>query len=404
MIEDNFILREPLLDPKQRVIGFQFSWQQADSNAQLDSQNLDYLLEFVAGHLNDDDGFLLADSLVFLEALPELLHADGLKSFPPKNTVLILHKKYFADESTLEAVKELRALGFGICLRGAEVTTLERSFFAFVSHIEVQLNAANFASQAKVYASLKQSSVKMVARNVSTWQDFDACAALGLDSFVGKLHLIPRPSSAPKSLNPAQTTILQLMEMVRKNADVQQLELVVKRDATLAYKLLRYINSAGFGLRTEIQSLKHAVQMLGYSPLYRWLTVLLATASTSGYSPVLLETAIVRGRFAELLGQMKMPKSEAENLFVAGMFSLLDRLLGLPMEDVLSTIQLPEVVTEALISREGVFGPYLALAEACELNSMLVGSLAESLKISAEDVNTAHLAALVWAKNVATAA
>lgn len=404
MIEDNFILREPLLDPKQRVIGFQFSWQQADSNAQLDSQNLDYLLEFVAGHLNDDDGFLLADSLVFLEALPELLHADGLKSFPPKNTVLILHKKYFADESTLEAVKELRALGFGICLRGAEVTTLERSFFAFVSHIEVQLNAANFASQAKVYASLKQSSVKMVARNVSTWQDFDACAALGLDSFVGKLHLIPRPSSAPKSLNPAQTTILQLMEMVRKNADVQQLELVVKRDATLAYKLLRYINSAGFGLRTEIQSLKHAVQMLGYSPLYRWLTVLLATASTNGYSPVLLETAIVRGRFAELLGQMKMPKSEAENLFVAGMFSLLDRLLGLPMEDVLSTIQLPEVVTDALISRGGVFGPYLALAEACELNSMLVGSLAESLKISAEDVNTAHLAALVWAKNVATAA
>jgi len=404
MIEDNFILREPLLDPKQRVIGFQFSWQQADSNAQVDSQNLDYLLEFVAGHLNDDDGFLLADSLVFLEALPELLHADGLKSFPPKNTVLILHKKYFADESTLTAVKELRALGFGICLRGAEVTTLERSFFAFVSHIEVQLNAANFASQAKVYASLKQSSVKMVARNVSTWQDFDACAALGLDSFVGKLHLIPRPSSAPKSLNPAQTTILQLMEMVRKNADVQQLELVVKRDATLAYKLLRYINSAGFGLRTEIQSLKHAVQMLGYSPLYRWLTVLLATASTSGYSPVLLETAIVRGRFAELLGQMKMPKSEAENLFVAGMFSLLDRLLGLPMEDVLSTIQLPEVVTEALISRGGVFGPYLALAEACELNSMLVGSLAESLKISAEDVNTAHLAALVWAKNVATAA
>jgi len=404
MIEDHFILREPLLDPKQRVIGFQFSWQQADSSAQLDSQNLDYLLEFVAGHLNDDEGFLLADSLVFLEGRPELLHADGLKSFPPKNTVLILHKKYFADEATLAAVKELRALGFGICLRGAEVTTLERSFFAFVSHIEVQLNAANFASQAKVYAALKQSSVKMVARNVSTWQDFDACAALGLDSFVGKLHLIPRPSTAPKSLNPAQTTILQLMEMVRKNADVQQLELVVKRDATLAYKLLRYINSAGFGLRTEIQSLKHAVQMLGYSPLYRWLTVLLATASTSGYSPVLLETAIVRGRFAELLGQMKMPKSEAENLFVAGMFSLLDRLLGLPMEDVLSTIQLPEVVTEALISRGGVFGPYLALAEACELNSMLVGSLAESLKISAEDVNTAHLAALVWAKNVATAA
>jgi c-di-GMP-related signal transduction protein len=118
----------------------------------------------------------------------------------------------------------------------------------------------------------------------------------------------------------------------------------------------------------------------------------------------LLETAIVRGRFAELLGQMKMTKAEAENLFVAGMFSLLDRLLGLPMQDILSTIQLPDVVTEALISRDGAFGSYLALAEACELNSMLVRSLSESLKISAEDVNAAHLSALVWAKSVAVAA
>ena len=404
MIEDNFILREPLLDPKQRVIGFQFFWQQRDAAVEATSANLDHLLEFVAGHLNDgSNGFLLGDSLLFLEAAPELLTAEGVKLFPPKSTVLILHKKYFANETTLEAVKKLRELGFGICLRGAEVTTLERSFFSYVTHIEVKLNASNFASQAKVYGSLKQSSVKMVARNVSTWQDFDACSALGLDSFVGKLHLTPRPSSAPKALNSSQTTILQLMEMVRKNADVQQLELVVKRDPTLAYKLLRYINSAGFGLRTEVQSLKHAVQMLGYSPLYRWLTVLLATASTSGYSPVLLETAIVRGRFAEILGQMKMSKAEAENLFVAGMFSLLDRLLGLSMQEVLSSIQLPEVVTEALISRGGIYGPYLALAEACELNSMLVGSLADSLKISAEDVNAAHLAALVWSKNVVAA-
>ncbi|MBC3868686.1 EAL and HDOD domain-containing protein [Undibacterium oligocarboniphilum] len=404
MIENNFILREPLLDPKQKVIGFQFSWQQTNSESKLDAENLDYLLEFVAGHLNDEDGFLIGNSLVFLEALPELLHSESLKLFPAKNTVLILHKKYFADESVLNAVKQLRADGFGICLRGAEVSTLERSFFTFVSHIEVKLNASNFASQAKIYGALKQSSIRMVARDVATWQDFDACSALGLESFVGKLHLTPRPGSAQKSLNPSQTTILQLMEMVRKNADIQQLELVVKRDATLAYKLLRYINSAGFGLRTEIQSLKHAVQMLGYSPLYRWLTVLLASANTGGYSPVLLETAIVRGRFAELLGQMQMPKAEAENLFVAGMFSLLDRLLGLPMEEVLETIQLPDVVTEALLTRGGIYGPYLALSEACELNSMLVGSLAESLKIAAEDVNAAHLAALVWAKNVADAA
>ncbi len=403
MNEVNFIVREPLLDPKQRVIGFQLSWQNPNQSVALSSDDLSSLMEFVAEQLNDEEtGFLLGDSVLFLEAVPELLQADGLKLLPPKHTVLILSKQDFTNSATLELIKELRQLGYGICMRGADLSTLERSFFSQISHIEVQLNAANFASQAKVYAALKQSDVRMVARKVETWQDFDACAALGLDSFVGKLHLTPRPNPTNKGLNSAQTTILQLMEMIRKNADVQQLETVVKRDAALAYKLLRYINSAGFGLRTEVQSLKHAVTILGYSPLYRWLSLLLATAST-GNSPVLLETAIVRGRFAELLGQPFMSKTEAENLFVAGMFSLLDRLLGIPMEEVLSSIQLPEAVTEALISRSGIYGPYLALAEACELNSMLVGSLAESLRIKPVDVNKAHLSALVWAKNIATA-
>ena len=403
MTEENFIIREPLLDKTQRVIGFQLSWQN-QSTTSLSLEKLTALLDFVAEQFNDDDnGFLLDDSLVFLEAVPALLQSESLQKLPPKNTVLMLTKRDFADQASAATIKQLRELGYGICLKDADLAALERSFFTQISHVEVQFGASNFATQAKMYGALKQSNVQMIARNVATWQDFEACSALGLACFVGKLHLTPRPNPTQKGLNTTQTTILQLMEMIRKNADIQQLETVVKRDAALAYKLLRYINSAGFGLRTEVQSLKHAVTILGYSPLYRWLSLLLATASTSGSSPVLLETAIVRGRFSELLGQAFMSKTEAENLFVAGMFSLLDRLLGLPMKEVLSTIQLPEAVSEALISRSGIFGPYLALAEACELNNMLVQSLAETLHIAPQEVNKAHLSALVWAKNIASA-
>jgi EAL and modified HD-GYP domain-containing signal transduction protein len=175
---------------------------------------------------------------------------------------------------------------------------------------------------------------------------------------------------------------------------------VLKRDPALSYKLLRFINTAGFGAGRDIQSLRQAITMLGYAPLYRWLTLLLATASTSGYSPVLMETAVVRGRLAELLGQKFLPRGEGENLFVCGMFSLLDRLLGLPMKEVLETIQLPDEVVRALLTRGGMYGPYLALAEACELNSNLVSSLAASLDISPEEVNKMHLQALAWAQNV----
>ena len=192
------------------------------------------------------------------------------------------------------------------------------------------------------------------------------------------------------------------MRMVTANEDILKIEGVLKCDPALSYKLLRFINSAGFGSGREIQSLRQAISLLGYAPLYRWLTLLLATASTSGYSPVLMETAVVRGRLAELLGARFLPKGEGENLFVAGMFSLLDRLLGLPMKEVLDTILLPDEVVRALLTRGGMYGPYLALAEACELNSHLVASLAKSLGISPLEVNKAHLSALAWAQNVTT--
>lgn len=403
MHHTNFIVREPLLDPAQRVLGYELSWQRHDQ--QIDSgDELEALIGFVAEQFHDDDhGWLLRDKLLFLDAVPAMLSTDALFDMPPQFTVLTIQGRELHDADTLAAVKGLRAGGVGIALRDAEPAWLNKSLPGIASWIEVRFSGDDVAAQARVYAALKQSSVRMVGRPVASWADFDACAALGLDAFVGKLHLTPRPGAPVKGMNPAQTIILQLMQLVQQNADIKQIEDVLKRDAALSYKLLRFINSAGFGVGREVQSLRQALAMLGYAPLYRWLTLLLATASSSGYSPVLMETAVVRGRLAELLGLAALGKSAGENLFVAGVFSLLDRLLGLSMQQVLATVQLPADVVQALLTRDGLYGPYLALAEACELNSTLVSSLAESLDLSPLQVNQAHLSALAWAQSVAAA-
>ena len=402
MHERNFIVREPLLDPKQRVIGYELSWQQRD-NAPVSDADLEALIGFVAENVNDEEhGWLLKDKILFLDAVPPMLSTDALFAMPPERTVLTMKASDLADPDTLSAVQGLRAGGVGISVRDGDLAHLGSNLRISASYVEVRFAEADVAAQARTYAAAKQAAVRMVGRPVSTWADFDACAALGLDAFVGKLHLTPRPGTPVKGMNPAQTIILQLMQRVQKNEDIAKLENVLKRDPALSYKLLRFINSAGFGVGREIQSLKQAITMLGYAPMYRWLTLLLASASTSGYSPVLMETAVVRGRLTELLGKTALSRGEGENLFVAGMFSLLDRLLGLPMKEVLDTIQLPDEVVRALLTRGGMYGPYLALAEACELNSQLVASLASSLNIAPADLNKAHLSALAWAQNVTT--
>jgi c-di-GMP-related signal transduction protein len=400
MQPENFIVREPLLNTQERVLGYRLSWQRDGADPHGDDEMVQ-LARFVADELNEtESGALLGDQVLFVETRPALLAHDAFCALPPKGTMLALQAAELVDGDAVAAMQAMRAKGYGISLRNVDPASFDKSLLSHVSYIETDAGAADFAAQVQWYRSLESSSIRMVARGVDNWQAYDLCASLGLYAFVGNLHLMTRAGMHARDLNPAQAMILQLMDMVRKNVDVKQLEGMLKRDAALSYKLLRYINSAGFGLGCEIQSLKHAVTMLGYSPLYRWLALLLATATTTGYSPVLMQTAVIRGRFAELLGHTFLPRNEAENLFVAGMFSLLDKLLGVPMEDVLEKIQLSEPVVQALLTREGIYGPFLALAEACELNSQDVESMATSLCIGARQVNQAHLSALAWAQSL----
>ena len=109
---------------------------------------------------------------------------------------------------------------------------------------------------------------------------------------------------------------------------------------------------------------------------------------------------MIRGRFAELLGQDFLTRREAENLFVVGMFSFLDRLLGTPVPEVLAQLVLPPAVAEALLSREGVYAPVLALVEACEGQDGRAAEFSAPMSMTAEDVNKAHVSAIMWAQNI----
>ena len=402
MPEMKVIVREPLLDAQQRIIGYALAWQQAEMDA-CSSVDADpaTLAGLVAETINNEQaGWRLGDQVLFLEAAPALILSDMLATLPSNNIVLVINAGDCADGNVVAALQVLRQQGFGISLRWTDLAEPDKALLSLLTHIELAFSKTDFAVLAQQYALIKQLPIHKVARNIVSWQDYDTCVALGFDLLAGPFQLMSRSDSASKGLNTSQVLIVQLLDMVRKNADVRQIEQVLKRDPVVSYKLLRYINSAGFGLGCEIESLRHAVQVLGYTPLYRWLSVLLATAGTSKSAQLLMQTAIIRARLAELLGDTFLPKAGTDDLFVVGLFSLLDRLLGMPMEAVLDEIQLPEAIEQALLAREGAYGDFLALAEACEQGAGCVGRLAASLQLDAAQVSQKHLSALAWAKNM----
>lgn len=397
MNQTNYLQRAPLLDSRQHVLGYKLAWQNKEKNSGLSTgANLRQLLNPLATPPAKTES-----SLFFLDMGPAALPAEIRQALTPKNTVLMLNQADLVSADNISLIMSLQVLGFGLTLCDVDLALLESNdgLLSLMKYVEVGIDHPDLKKIANL-AKLADPALTVVVRKILDWREFETCAALGLSGFFGNLCTMPRKSSPSGGLGPQTVLILQLMQMVQENADVRELEKVLKRDATILYNLLHYINSASFGIEVEIESLHHAVTMLGYSPLYRWLSLLLAKTSTTGFSPALLQAAIVRGRFMELLGQKLLSKSEAENLFVVGLFSLLDQLLGIPMEQVLRQISLSGAIAQALVAREGIYGPFLALAEACELENGCASDLADALFLSAAHVNQSHLSALVWAQNL----
>jgi EAL and modified HD-GYP domain-containing signal transduction protein len=246
--------------------------------------------------------------------------------------------------------------------------------------------------------------VQWVATRIHDLGDLDATANFHMKAFVdGGFPLLP-VGQLVDALQPDAQLIVKLMRMIHRNEDTREIEATLKLDARLTYRLLRHINSPAIGGGVEIHSLRHAVSMLGYTPMFRWLTMLLASSHSTAGTPYMTKKAIIRGRFVELLGQGLLPPAEADNLFVVGMLSLIDQLLGVPMEEILGHVHLPTPVQDAILRRSGVYGAFLALAESCESDGALAAELSEELFLSQDQVNGAHLMALAWAQDVGAGA
>ena len=238
-----------------------------------------------------------------------------------------------------------------------------------------------------------------LAWGLSDVPDFRNAIIQGYDGASGWFFL--RGVTGNGKLAPSHAQIVRLMNLVRRNAEVKEIETVLKQDVALSYKLLRYINSAGFGLMCEIQSFRHAVSILGYDALNKWLSLLLVTASRDPSAPALMQTAIARGRFMEEIGSSFFEAGERDNLFITGAFSLLHTLLGTSMQTLLEEMNLPSNVSEALLYGQGEFAPFLRLAQSCEqFDVKALTAAASELHLPFEKVNRAQLVGLGFADSL----
>lgn len=380
-----YLTHAVMLDLRQRVVGYRLAWREAAApGAGKPATRLKALVDCVAEHLSPGGrGWRLGRTPLFFDVTADPSLLPSLQPLPPENVVLCVGPEDMVPEA-LPALQFMREHGYGLMLRRSDELPQAGPLRELLTHFDVG------AGDPALLERLAQEQEE---------------GGLPLRLIVTQPAVQPRRAAMAEdaALQPESMLIMQLMQMLQRNEDVRQIETALKHDAVLTYRLLRHINSPAIGPGVEIQSLRHAVTMLGYSHLFRWLTLLLATSNASSSAPFMTRKAIMRGRAVELLGKSMLTPTDSDNLFVVGMFSLIDQLLGVPMEQVLGRVQLAESVQQAILTRGGVYGPFLALAESCERDASEAARLSEDLFMSAGQVNAAQLSALVWSQEVGAA-
>ncbi len=203
-----------------------------------------------------------------------------------------------------------------------------------------------------------------LARNVDSRACLQACENAGFGWFQGDYPLDPPPAGSEDG--GSRKRLLTLLALLARDADSRELERQLKRDPALSYHLLKLVNSAAFSCGTEITSFGQAIARLGRRQLQRWLQLLLyARTGADGPPSLLLPLAALRGALLEALCKQDGGEREAQDqAFMAGVFSLLDRLLRMPMAAVVADLPLPGEVEAALLRGEGRLGQRLRLAAA----------------------------------------
>lgn len=406
-----FVHREPLVNRKQRVVAYEFTplpkgVARQEKRTALAQRSLQDTL-FRALAAASGEGGVLGQRLAFVPVSPQGLDSPYLERLPRQNTVLMLSLPLNADADSLPAAAtlvKLRQEGFQL---GMYVPPDKAPLAALRPHLDfVAVDVAAFDGERLrnlPYAlkTVDGHSLRVIADNIQTADELALCYQRGFDLFQGPA-VSTKEAWAPAKGASSRMRVVQLLNLVRNEADNKELATTLKQDPVLSFRILRYINSPGIGLATPVTSIEHALVVLGYGRFYRWLSLLLFSPQGGNFGEwLLVELALTRGRLMELLGASRFPKAEHDALFLCGSFSLLDRLLQQPLAEAVGQLTLPAPVKQALLERQGPYASLLEVAEACEsLDLERIEGAAARAGLEAEPTNRALLAAMAWAHEV----
>ena len=366
----SFVARQPILDTKQKTVAYELLFRQGLTNAFPKISSAQATTTLISEQfLNQPLESLVGKSLAFIN-FPYSMLVGGVASCLPADQVVIeILEDATPDDVLLNTVKEMKGSHFRLALDDFVMGSEWERFLPYIDVIKFDFRISKHSDIADYIANHREAYPQL--RYLAALTD-------------------------------NQVTITQLLsEVIRDDIDYDKIEMILNRDISLSYKLLRYVNNVRYGKFDPITSFRHAVVYLGKKEMRRFISLVYATSvADNGKSDELSKMSLIRGKFCELLAQ-KRRTVDPQNAFLCGLFSLLEAMLDRPFREILSQIPIADEIKSALIDKKGELAFYIGLVIDYEsLDWQRVSLRVKKLGLSEQEAINLYIESTTWSNKV----
>lgn len=389
-----FIGRQPIFDAQLEVVGYELLFRPGDVDA-FDGSDGDKATSNVINNALMEIGLdeIVGDVPAYINFTRELINNGVAKLLPGDRVVLEILETVSIDQDLVDSVNELVYAGYTIALDDFVYSEEWVPLIKLAHIIKIDVMAHSIDEIREQFERFKGWKLKMLAEKVETQEEYNQLKEIGFDYFQGYFFSKPTVLSQ-EELSSDNLSLLRLMaELQNPDAEIDDIEKLVSQNISLSYKLLRYINSAAFALKSKLTSIKQIIVYFGIQRLKDWVC-LIALSGNKDKPAELVYTGLVRARMCELIGE-EIDAREKDSFFIVGLFSILEALVDRPLALVLEKLPLDKSINLALIGGKGEMGQALQCAISCE--QCLWSDIAFP-DISTERISEIYMDATSWSR------
>lgn len=387
-----FIGRQPIFDRQETIVGFELLFRSGYFN-DAGIHHPDTATEDLLHTALIDIGLehLVGNRLIFLNLTPTFARGGLLDALPPEQTVLELGSTPIAADAFVGAMRRLKERGFRIALNQGMVDD-HPDWIPLADFLKLDvLDLEPAALAARIARWNLPANTLLIATRVENRELYDQCRQLPFGYFQGFFLSYPNVVEG-RRIQTHQLVLLRILQAVQSaTASLDDLAALVSKDPGLSIALLRLINSPRFRRPLPVESIKQALNLLGREAIARWALLLSLRAASPNQQAV--EHILVRARLAALLAPYLETPAESERLFILGLLSAIDRLLGVPLPEILDQMRLGGEIRAALLDREGALEPVLEVLDAFEDGELLPPV---DFPATAAELSRCYLEAVAW--------